>query len=302
MTAELLRQVAVEGIYGCEAPEPTKATVAMVVVRADRMSPRTASWIGDILGTGGYVLQVYSDPGAIDEPGSLDVDRRTVDQAHAPCRHYLQVIPEAWDGPIRKWRVRSSVSDTFERHVPGLVSFTECASDHPLQQWARQVPCDVDVCEAVEAARDGSRCVGLRESVLGHRVAELMLSRPPPPVMAYSARWTGVDPPCTGLGRIEVDGAGEVRVCRHGEVLGAVGDEPAVLKDRLDRQRMDAVERRMRAGLSEEECPQCPFPGLADDEYCRIPSDGNVDVWGRIEVLSRVTGILLRTQQETPFD
>lgn len=298
--ASFLRWTAIEGLYGCEVPQAKPGAVSLVVVRSNRLSPATASWIGDILGTGGTVLQICQDSRKRKGREHLEADRCALERALVPCRHHLQLIPESWSGSTRKIWVRSRATELFEIHDPDLVSFTEDGGDDSLRRWAQRHPFAGHVCEAIESARDRSRRARLGDGLLGRRIVDLMLTCPPPPLVRYGARWTCVDPPCLKLTRLEVDGDGSVRVCAHGDVIGTVGDEPAVLRKRLEGLRRQAVTRRRASAPADIACPQCPFPDVSDEEYRQIAADA--DTWRRIDVLSRVKGILLRTSLEQYID
>jgi hypothetical protein len=270
----------------------------MAVVRADRLEERTAHWLSEALAVGGDLLQVYSDPELSGEGDALAADRRSVERNLVPCRNYLQLVPSRWDGSIRTWRVVSEVFAAFELHEPSLSSFIEHAGDEPLHEWANLNRSTTDLCDAVRTVRDPARLQALSTGLADARITDLLLTRWPPPVLSYSARWTGVDAPCARLSRLEVDSEGSVRACRHGKVLGTVGEDLCLLRERLSRSIEAAASRREAPTSEGGRRFRCPFPGVPEEEYVRLVSNGGVGVWRRIEVLSHLRGLLLRTQRD----
>jgi anaerobic magnesium-protoporphyrin IX monomethyl ester cyclase len=288
-----LRWRAITALWGCGAPASDRRGLSVALVQADRLTAESARWLADVLGIGGWLIQVYSDPRLLLERDGLVTDRETAVGAHVPYRRYLQLVAEADDRPTRRWRILSELSDSLERHYPELLSLSAQTGDAPLENWAAARPRTADICDTPPPLLSCACRAQLEERLRCVSIGRLMLAQAPPPVMAYSSRWTDAVPPCLRLGRIEIDDRGALRVCRHGDVLGTVGDALTAIAERLESSWRAAVERRAPLCRTPDGVPGCPFPNLDDRSYCALFDQSQPRLWSALDLLARAPGLLV---------
>jgi len=196
-----------------------------------------------------------------------------------------------------RWHVVSELSDSLERHHPELLSLGVDAGETPLDDWPAARPRAVDICDILPPHLSGHRRAQLEERLRSSSIARLILAQPPPPVLAYSGRWTDVDPPCRRLNRIEVDDRGTLRVCRHGAPIGSVGDPLAVIVGTFEGLRRAAVARRAGLCGAPGSVPGCPFPNVDDRSYCAA-FDEQRRLWRALDLLARVPGLFVEVDSD----
>lgn len=298
--ANLIRSLAATGLYGCGAPQPQEGALNMAVIQADHMDAATANWLARYLAVSGMVMQIYSQPEMASQRRMLRTHRETLYQALVPVRFYLQMVPISDDGDCRSWLVLSEISDVFERHRPQLVTIIECSTNDPdpLIAWASRDPRLENICWLESTLRDGPRFGNTVQRLKEIGVHRLGRDFPLPPIPAYPDRWMGGRPACLTMSRIEVDSEGWVKVCRHGAKLGRIGDDLSHMFTHLEKEWANASRRRNGFMLGAKRIPECPFPGLSEEVYCRLFTDGAGEVLRGFTTLSRLKGMLVNLQDE----
>jgi anaerobic magnesium-protoporphyrin IX monomethyl ester cyclase len=288
-----LRWRAITTLWSCGMPAADSRGLSVALVHANGLTTESANWLADTLGIGGLLFQVYTDSRLLAERGRLATDRETAIGAHIPYRRFLQVVPEGDDGPTRRWRILSELSDSLERHSPELLTLSAQTGDSPLESWAAARSRTADVWETLPPLLSCACRAQLEARVRSLPIGRLMFAQAPPPVMTYSGRWTDLKPPCLGLGRIEIDDRGALRVCRHGDALGTVGDPLTAIAERLEGLWRAAVERRALFCRTTNGVPGCPFPNLDDRSYCAMFDEQQPSLWRALDFLARAPGLLV---------
>lgn len=269
--AEVLRFLATDVLHGCDAPYSPGRRIGAVVLEAGELTAETAVWLRDNLAIGGLVLQVYPAMQLRESWAKLDRDRGTLRDYLVPSREYIQLRPKAKMGGGERWELTSGRVDVYRIHKPALLSIVEAADAAPLISWAQGRKTQASVCEVAEYLRNPRELICLMDRIEAPDKPSPMQRMPVPPRVKYAGRWLrGKAPPCLSLGRVEVNGRGEVRCCRHCEAIGRVGDTSRALSKRLADLAKAAERRRGCARCRNTNCPRCPFPGLDDRTYCWI--------------------------------
>jgi radical SAM superfamily enzyme YgiQ (UPF0313 family) len=269
--AEVLRFLATDMLYGCDAPPAARGRVGAVVLEAGELAPETAVWLRDNLTVGGLVLQVYPAMQPREWWAKFDRDRGTLRDHLVPSREYIQMRPKAKTGGDEHWELTSGRVDVYRIHKPALLSIVESADAAPLISWAQGRKTQAAVCEVAEYLRNPRELICLMDRIEAQVWPSPLQRMPVPPHVKYPGRWLrGKAPPCLSLGRVEVNDRGEVRCCRHCEPIGRVGDMSRALSKRLADLAKAAERRRGCARCRNTNCPRCPFPGIDDRTYCWI--------------------------------
>jgi anaerobic magnesium-protoporphyrin IX monomethyl ester cyclase len=272
--AQLLRFLATDVLHGCEASPATGKGMGAVILEAGELSPETAVWLRDILTVGGVVLQVYPAIKRRERWTRFDRDLGTLRDHLVPCRHYIQVRPKKKIGGDERWELTSSRVDVYRIHKPALLSIVASAGAAPLISWANGRETEATLCEVAEYLREPNELLCLMDRIEAEDGPSPLQRMPVPPHVKYPGRWLrGKSPPCLSLGRVEINGRGEVRCCRQGEPIGKVGDSARTLSKRLAGLASAVERRRGCAGCRNTHCPQCPFPGIDDRTYCQIMTE-----------------------------
>ena len=296
--AKLIRNLATSALYGCGATVPKKGGITVAVIRADRMEKATADWLAGNLAVGGLVVQIYSQAEMATQRKLLREDRETLYLALTPLRYFLQMIPVADDGNCRKWLILSEISDVFEFNNPEAVTIVEYFSGDPLGSWALAEPRTEDLCWLESSLANQERFTATIKNLKEIGLRRLAREFPVPLVPAYPDRWMGGRPGCLGLSRIEVDSGSRIRVCQHGPEIGNLGEDLATISSRLETSKTQAVQRRIGLMLGNNGIPECPFPALPEETYCRLINAGHGEILKGLTTLSRLKDIMANLQDE----
>ena len=270
--AHLVRLLAADALYGCEA-SPTAAGISAVILEVGELSPQTAEWLRGLLTVGGLVMQVYP---AIKRPGWLSLDRdRSVLRKHlVPLRLFIQVQPKIrnrnQDRTDESWEFACAGVDTYLSHRPMQRTIRTSTGAVPLVAWAKGQEVRATVCEISKCLGYPGQLVQIMERIETRNSPSPLQRMHVPPQVKYPGRWLRGRAPCLSLTRIEVSESGEVRTCRQGEPIGIVGDSRETLARRLAKFARAVNQRRGCARCQNGHCPRCPFPGISDREYCQI--------------------------------
>lgn len=296
--ALLVQALAIEGLYGCEALQGRENQITMAVIHADRIDRGLARWLAGILGVGGSVIQVCSDAQLFDRRETLLDDRNILAGAYVPNRYHIQLVPMPSEGSLRRWRVLSEVSYVFESHSPEIVTITEDLEGGSLGAWVEGGSIPPDICQPDMLLQRPGKLADLVERIAEKGLVEAARTFPSPPTLAYAGRWTSNDrPACMALNRIEVDAEGRVRVCRHGDVLGTVGEDLKTLRGRLSQACADVYKKR-GAGPVSLNGRGCPFPNLTAEQHGQIKAEAISSNLRGITALSRIQKVLINVRDE----
>jgi anaerobic magnesium-protoporphyrin IX monomethyl ester cyclase len=293
--ARLAHTLAADALYSCGAPgAESGAGIGAVILRGPELTAEIGVWLREILDVGGLVLQIYPPLKASEKNLRLDADRSIADENLLPARHHIQLVPRAGQNGDRRWMVVCSGSDVYCAHKPDLLTISESDSALPFREWlaGRSKRCSLcDVSECLKHPRALLRFAReTPEGGFGARLRRMAV----PPAIKYPGRWLLGKAPCLSLSRIEINEAGEVRCCCHGEPVGAVGESRQALLNRLSRLAAETERRRGCAACPNTHCPRCPFPGVSDREYCGLMSrqERALNLLNWTHVYSRVPAIL----------
>jgi hypothetical protein len=262
------------------------------------MEKATADWLAGNLAVGGLVVQIYSQAEMATQRKLLREDRETLYLALTPLRYFLQMIPVADDGNCRKWLILSEISDVFEFNNPEAVTIVEYFSGDPLGSWALAEPRTEDLCWLESSLANQERFTATIKNLKEIGLRRLAREFPVPLVPAYPDRWMGGRPGCLGLSRIEVDSGSRIRVCQHGPEIGNLGEDLATISSRLETSKTQAVQRRIGLMLGNNGIPECPFPALPEETYCRLINAGHGEILKGLTTLSRLKDIMANLQDE----
>ena len=269
--AEVLRFSATDVLRGCEAPPAARGQIGAVVLEAEELAPEAAVWLRDNLKVGGLLLQVYPAMQPRDWWARLDRDRGNLRDHLVPSREYIQMRPKGKTGGSQHWELTSGRVDVYLIHKPALLSIAESGDAAPLISWTQGRKTHASVCDVAEYLRNPRELLRLMDRIEATEGSSPLQRMAVPPHVKYPGRWLrGQGPPCLSLGRVEVNGRGEVRCCRHGGPIGRVGDTMRALSKRLADLAKAAERRRGCARCGNTNCPRCPFPGIDDRTYCWI--------------------------------
>ncbi len=273
VSGEMVRSSAVEWLGACRPRFDCGSGFSAVVVRSSVLEEDTASWLADVLGIGGTVMQVLpaKPPSERHLARQFNETRLRLMNARVPCSAYVLAAPVAELRGAIEYRVHT---DKFCRSAHGIGvetvwwgrsagrTITRLASARP-----RSVYCDIVDASAWMNGSPRTKGVPYGDGMAARRVARL----PNLPVVAYADRWIGAEVPCREGKRIEVDAGGGISVCLHGDRLGSVGDPESSIRDGVAQAARSArVRRNCEACDLKNTCPKCPFPGVSDAQYCGI--------------------------------
>lgn len=269
--AHLVRLLATDALYGCEASPANGRRTRAVILEAGELSSDIAEWLRGILTVGGIVVQVYPAMKRSEQRLRLSRDRRVLSAHLVPAQHYIQVLPKKRkNGDDESWEPACASVDVYRVQKPALLSIRTSTGAAPLIAWARGRETKAPVCEISKYLRHPRELVQLMDRIEGEDGPSPLQRMPAPPQVKYPGRWLRGKAPCSSLTRIEVSGCGEVRCCRQGQAIGKVGDSPEVLSKRLAHLKRVVEQRRGCAQCRNTQCPRCPFPGIDDRTYCQI--------------------------------
>ncbi len=265
--ARFARQLATDALCGCAASAGSERGVSLVVLHGNGLSRETADWLSTIMSVGGTLVQAYPQFNSRDEPTQLDYDRDQLGESRVPVRHQIQLV-DAKVRPNRLWRVAASGIDLYRMHRPGLVSIRETDGPQPFLDWLKGVSNPCVLCDAANSLSEPDELVRFLDETGDEEVGSRMKHMTVPPNLKYPGRWLEGTTPCLSLNRIEIDSTGCVRTCRHGDVIGKVGDTRVALRASLAEKAREGRQRRGCADCPNVHCPRCPFPGVDESEYC----------------------------------
>ena len=270
-TADLIRLIATDALYSCEALSAGKGT-GSVILEGRELSPEIGEWLRKILTVGGTVVQVYPAMKQSEQWSRLYRDRDMLSEHLVPFEYHIQVQPKKTtnNNEDESWEIASASVDVYRKHRPKLLSIGASKGATPLVAWANNQETKASVCEISEYLRQPGDLVRLMNCIEKENALSSLRRMPIPPHVKYSARWLGRKAPCLSLTRIEVSGCGKIRCCRHGEPIGKVGDSPKTLSRRLAHLASAVERRRGCAKCRNKHCPRCPFPGIEDRAYCHV--------------------------------
>ncbi len=273
--AQTVKLLTTDALHACEAGPAKEGSFSAVAVDAPELSASTAAWLAQVLGVGGLVIQVYPRQTRNAAKMRLYDDRCTLGNALAPARYHVQLQPKEpakgpGEEPGERWRISCAGVDLYSRHKPELVTLRVSDGPAPLLDWLKGIPTAAGVCEVSDILREPSELIRFLGEVGEEGIGARLRRMPIPPDFKYAGRWLPGKAPCLALTRIEVDSQGQVRTCRHGAPIGAVGDSRESLAQRLGELARAAEERRGCQACPNTDCPRCPFPGVDDQTYCSI--------------------------------
>lgn len=292
--ATLVRTLAESALYSCGgASVECGGGIAAAVVRGSELPLETAEWLSAVLDVGSVLVQVYPPLKPREKNYRLFCDRALAGETLLPARHHIQITPRTPRNGTLRWMAASAGADLYSTHKPELLTIHTADDAKPFEEWLEGRRTDCALCDVSERLRRPewtplARAAG--DGGIGARV----LNMPAPPGIQYPGRWLRGRVPCLPLTRIEVEESGEVRCCRHGEAIGAVGDSAEALAERLTGFVEEAERRRGCAACPNEHCPRCPFPGVPDAEYCTLMSrqERTLELLNLTQAYARVPSML----------
>lgn len=300
--AHLVRLLATDALYGCEAPSTRGKGIGAVILEAGELSPETAEWLRRILTVGGIVVQVYPSMKRNEERLTLDRDRSVLLEHLVPVQHYIQIQPK-----MRKrnqkhgrndygWKVACAGVDVYLSHRPTLGSIWTSTDATPLIAWVKGQEANATVCEVSQYLDHPRELVQIMSRIGAEDSPSSLQRMPVPPQVKYPGRWLRGKAPCLSLTRLEVSDCGEVRTCRQAESIGKIGDSREELLKRLAHMAGDVTRRRGCAMCKNAHCPRCPFPGIVDLTYCQLMStqESALRSLDWIQIYSRLPLLLAR--------
>jgi len=293
--AGLARMLATDTLFSCGAPAAESGGgIAAALVRGMELTAATAGWLSEILDVGGVVVQVYPPLRPREKNYRLYCDRTMAGEHLLPARHLIQLVPRAGKNGDRRWMVACSGSDLYCAHKPELLTIRTSDGPEPFRDWLEGRPTECSLCDVSECVRRPDELLRFLEETAESEIGARLRQMAAPPAVEYPGRWIRGKAPCLPLSRIEIEESGEVRCCRHGEPIGAVGDARQALTDRLTWLAEEAARRRGCGACPNEHCPRCPFPGVSDREYCSLMSgqERALNLLNWVHAYSRVPSIL----------
>ena len=266
--AHLLRLLATDALYGCEASSAAGDGISSVIIETGELSKELADWLHDILTVGGVVVQVY--PGVSRNTACLYRDRGVLSEYLIPAMRYIQVqAKKASKNGDATWKVSGAGVDVYQTHKPALLTIRTSGGANPLIAWSKSQEPKANVCEICKYLKHPGELVHIMDRIDEVEMPSPLRRMPTPPHVKYPGRWLPGRAPCSSLTRIEVSAQGDVRCCRHGRPIGKIGHSKEALAQRLT-DLASAVERRRGcAECRNTNCPRCPFPGTDDLMYCQ---------------------------------
>jgi radical SAM superfamily enzyme YgiQ (UPF0313 family) len=271
--AEFLRLLTADVLFGCEAFPASDGHAATAVVNAGELSKATAAWLADILSIGSLVIQVYPSLKTSGQADRLHQDRIRFSECLVPARNYVQLLRRQNRRFADRWLLACAGIDLYCSHKPELVSIESAGDARPLIDWANGNSRFSDICELSELLRSPGVPDPVLVSISTENPGSRLRKMPAPPVLKYPGRWMRGKAPCSSLSRMEIDGEGLVRSCRHGEPIGKAGDSLEQLRAAIAAATREAELRRGCDACTSPHCPRCPYPGMDDQAYCRLMTE-----------------------------
>jgi radical SAM superfamily enzyme YgiQ (UPF0313 family) len=271
--AHLVRLLATDALYSCEASSTAGKGIVSVVLETGEFSPETAKWLRTILTVGGIVVQVYPAMKRSEKWLKLNKDRSVLRDHMVPNQHYIQVIPKRknkYNGGDETLEIACASVDVYRIHNSPLLSIKASQSATPLIAWAKGQKTKATVCEISKYLGHPGKLVQIMDRIEAEDSPSPLQRMPVPPQVKYAGRWLRGKAPCLSLTRLEVSECGEVRTCRQGEPIGKVGDSRKAMSRRLAHLAKAVEQRRGCAKCQNRQCPRCPFPGISDRKYCQL--------------------------------
>ena len=272
--ADLVRLLATDALYGCEASSVAGKGAGTVILEAGELSPETAEWLREVLTVGGIVMQAYPAMRRDERWLRLCRDRDVLREHLVPVWGHVEVQPKKRRKNKKKredegWKVAGTV-DIYGARDPALLTIKTAKGSAPLIAWAKGQEPKATVCEISKYLQHPDELVRLLGRIERQGTPSPLQRMAVPPQMKYPGRWLRGKAPCRSLTRLEVSACGEVRCCRQGEPIGRVGDSLTVLAKRWAHLARAVERRRGCAQCRNKHCPRCPFPGMNDRTYCQI--------------------------------
>lgn len=291
--ALLVTFLATDSLYGCDNSDTPAGGTSIAIVSGGELKKGTAEWLRAILNVGSILVQPYEPMKHKEGSARLLNDRGQFSESGVPARHHIQLLAKTGKRG-RWWTVACSGTDLYCTYRPSLVSIREADSPGPLLDWIKGTPTQCTFCDLTHYLSRPDELVQFLEKTGEDSISARMRRMSIPPSLKYPGRWLGEKAPCLSLTRIEVDQAGCVRPCRHGEMIGKVGDTRKALVDHLTQKAGEVEQRRGCATCHNMNCPRCPFPGVDDDVYCRImrKQAGVLSLLKRVYLYSRIPLII----------
>jgi anaerobic magnesium-protoporphyrin IX monomethyl ester cyclase len=269
--AHLVRLLATDMLYGCEASSASGRGIGSVIVGVGELSAEMAEWLRGILRVGGIVVQVYPAMKRNGQRLTLYQDRSVLREHLVPAQRYIQVQPKkSKKKGDETWEILGAGVDVYHTHRPGLLAIRTSGGATPLIAWTKGQEAKATVCEICEYLQQPDELVQLMDRIEQEETSSPLQRMPIPPQVKYPGRWLRGKAPCSSLTRIEVSARGEVRCCHQADPIGKVGDSLAALSQRLAHLARAVQQRRGCAECGNTHCPKCPFPGIDDRVYCQI--------------------------------
>jgi anaerobic magnesium-protoporphyrin IX monomethyl ester cyclase len=299
--ANVVRDLTAQALYACTGGRAKRGSVAAVVIRSQSLSQKTAAWLAQILDIGGIVVQVYPQMRRDEVLSRAYEDRCTLNDQMAQQRYHAQILPLKSSGSCEeRWQIMCEDVDPYTRHKPDLLTLVASTGPEPLVRWLRGKPSAEMICEVCDYLGNPKELIRFLHGSKGNGNGERLASRPIPPEVKYAGRWFKGTKACLPLSRIEIDEAGQVRSCQHGDPIGIVGDTVEMLSKRVREVNHNAMARRGCVRCIHTECPRCPFPGIDERSYCRTiaTQDQTLRFLSEVQVLARLPHILGNHQDQ----
>src|SRR5579864_1397500 len=265
----LIRELAADAIYDCEAPSVANDGISAVVIEADELTAATAIWLRKILSVGGIVLQIYSPLRRGLRKLNYDRDLHVLSDHLVPARYYVQLERKYTRAGDDRYLMTCAGVELYRTHKPQLLSITSTTEASPLLAWLRGVPTSCELCDVSPSLLRSPELASLKQLIDVESNSSPLQQMPLPPRIRYCGRWLKGSVSCRSLNRLEVDREGKIRCCQFSIPLGKLGDtKEAIAKSLAELVRL-TERRRGCQHCTIAACPRCPFPGLDDDAYCK---------------------------------
>jgi len=302
--SSIVRLLASDAMFSCATSPPHKTGTAVILIDGAELTPEFAAWARSVLDIGGLLVQIIpplEDDKLIQQ---LDHDRLLITEEMVPARHHVHVLRKRSRSRKERFLLACPSVDLVFAHKPRMLTLSATDTPEPLRSWLQGKGSIADVCELNGYLSNPTE---IRAFLRGTKQDDLLGSisrRPVPPEIKYVGRWLEGATPCRSLSRIEVDSAGCIRCCRHGEPVGRVGDSRRKLIHGISAAIRSAAKRRGCDACALDHCPRCPFPGVPDDAYCSIMKSQHqvLDFLGLLHICSTVPVLLARVQERSGED
>ncbi|HTY58452.1 MAG TPA: hypothetical protein VMF59_06520, partial [Bacteroidota bacterium] len=296
--ARVARLLAADAVYSCATGDGAGHGTSAVILDGAELTRESASWIRTVLDVGGLLLHVLPLREGRTAEELIRRDRKVAAEALLPVRHHFHLQREGSTAAAERWLVACAAGDLMRIHKPRVVTLHAAYDAAPLRDWLIGKDTDADSCEVSEYLTHPAEINAFLRRAGRGNVLEAVRHRPVPPAIRYAGRWLKGTTPCRALSRLEVDGAGCVRSCRHGGQIGVVGDTRRTLHRAIFDAIASAEARRGCRKCSLPQCPRCPFPGVPEREYCATMHSRAraIEFLGVLHVCSRIPLLLASGQ------